>query len=194
MVEAADINQAAPPAPQEQVAVETATSTVTVTGAAPMTVDVQARPEADTGLIAAHEQVMHLLIREFYPDHTPRESDPHKVYFDRARKRLKDLGRLKCWICGTTENIQLHHTMVEEALKNGVDVTKFEELYPEFGITTDEQFLEWVEGSENNLTALCFSHHIGILGIHFLPYPSWVSQRWWKQGEEVPGMVVRAPK
>lgn len=138
----------------------------------------------------AHTQTITLHITESYPAHLPREEDPHYVYFHAAHKRLKALGAMKCWICGTTENIELHHSTVEFALANGVDITEFETLYPEFGITTDEQFLEWVEG-EGNLLCLCLAHHRSILGIHSLPYPNWLPQRFWKHELAVPAQVTR---
>ena len=139
--------------------------------------------------IQAHIQTVTIHIAEHYPSHEPRTEDPHYKYFNAARKRLADLGKLVCWICGTTEQVELHHSMVEFALSNGVDIQKFETLYPEFGITTDEQFLWWVEG-EGNLTPLCKLHHTGILGVHVLPYPVWEPQRFWKHELQPPANVL----
>src|SRR5205807_103971 len=97
--------------------------------------------------------------------------------------------KLKCWICGSDKQIELHHSTVEFSLANGVDVSRFEELYPEFGIGTDEQFLEFVEG-EGNLTPLCKLHHTGILGVHCLPYPVWLPQRFWRKELDTPAEVI----
>lgn len=134
---------------------------------------------------AAHTQQITIHFEEHYPSHEPRETDPHYKYFHEAHDRLQKLGKLTCWICGTDQQIELHHSTVEFALANGVDVTKFTELYPEFGIKDDETFLQWVEG-EGNLTPLCKLHHTGILGVHVLPYPVWLPQRFWRKDLAVP--------
>lgn len=130
-------------------------------------------------VVAAHVQRVTLHITEHIPAHEDRAKSPYHHYFEAARKRLKALGKYQCWICGTEQNLEAHHTLVEESLKYGVDVKRFEQLYPEFGICSDEDFLKFVEG-ESNLTILCRTHHTGILGIHVLPYPLWVTQRFYR--------------
>lgn len=135
-------------------------------------------PVADP-ITAAHVQNVTLHITECIPAHEPRASDPHYKYFNEARTRLAALGKLQCWVCGTTEQIELHHSTVEFAFANGVDLTKFEKLYPEFKIESDEDFLKWIEG-EGNLLPLCKLHHTGIMGIHILDYPVWLIQRFYR--------------
>lgn len=134
-----------------------------------------------------HTETVTLHLQYFFPDHTPRSDDPHYHLFNEARARMKRLGLLKCWICGTEENIEVHHSIVEFALQNGVDIEKFKHLYPEFHITNDEDFAAFVEGPEN-LTALCHAHHTGAMGIHCLPAPAWNALRFWKDTLPVPGM------
>jgi len=105
---------------------------------------------------AAHYQSTTIHIREAVPEHPPRVGDPHYKYFNQAKARLTKLGKMKCWV-GNHEcagDLELHHSLVEYSLQEGVDISKFEELYPEFGLTSDEQFLEFIEG-EGNLTVLC---------------------------------------
>ena len=144
-------------------------------------------------IVAAHTQRTTLHIVEAFPDHTPRASDIHYRFFNAAHARLKKLGKLVCWInnADCAGQIELHHTICEFALANGVDVAHFEQLYPEFGITTDEQFLEWVEGPEN-LTPLCLYHHRGNGGVHCLPGPIWLPQRFWRAGLVAPAHVETA--
>lgn len=145
---------------------------------------------------AAHEQQVTLRIVEFFPSHEPRESDPHYAAFNAVRHRLKASGKLVCWVCGHDEAvagqpIELHHNVVEYALANGVDLTRFEEKFPEFCKTdeTEEEFLAWVE-SEGNLLPLCKLHHTGAQGIHVLPYPCWRALSVWKDGLEAPGRLT----
>jgi hypothetical protein len=136
-----------------------------------------------------HNQKVTIELLAVYPDHEPRNEDPHYVYFREARERLKSLGKLRCWICGTDKNVELHHDKVEYALINGVDIEKFRETFPEFGISSDEDFLRFVE-SEGNLTPLCTLHHRGYLGIHNLPYPLWLPQKFWKSNLPPPARTI----
>lgn len=141
----------------------------------------------------AHTQKVHLDILEFFPDHEPRESDPHYHLFNDARAKLKAAGKWVCWACGKTEAqvgspLEAHHSTIEFALANGVDVLKFKERFPEFNVSTDEELFAFVEG-ESNLTILCTDHHRGLHGIHSLPYPCWVAQAFWKDGLPAPGVV-----
>ena len=156
---------------------------------------VNAAPMSACAIVAAHTQRTTLHVVECYPSHEPREGDPHYHFFNEARARLKKLGKLTCWIANgdCAGQIELHHSTCEFALANGVDVSKFASLYPEFGITTDEQFLEFVEG-EGNLTPLCKIHHTGILGCHVIPAPNWLPQRFWKSGLIAPAHIERAAK
>ena len=117
----------------------------------------------------------------YYPDHEPREDDPHYSLFNATRARLVKLGSLKCWRCGATEKIELHHSEIEFSLQNGVDPAKFEAAHPEFRITSDDEFQAWVEG-EGNLLPLCMECHRGTVGIHHVPYPCWLIGRYWKTG------------
>lgn len=134
-------------------------------------------------MAAQHDQKITLHIVEHYPSHEPRAGDPHYHFFNAARARLQKLGKLTCWV-GNHEcagQIELHHDKVEFALANGVDVARFAKLYPEFGIIGDDDFLRAIE-SEGNLTPLCKRHHTGNLGIHCLPYPVWLPQRFYRLG------------
>lgn len=148
---------------------------------------------ADDGMTAAHSTVIHRAILETFPSHEPRETDVHYHIFNETRARLKRLGKLVCWIgnadCDHTHPIELHHDLVEFALAKIVDVDHFRQLYPEFGVESDEDFLAWVE-SEGNLLPLCKLHHTGILGIHVLSYPGWRPQRFMKAGALAPERKV----
>lgn len=141
----------------------------------------------------AHSVTEHLTLLQLYPEHIERQNDPHYHAFNAARNRLKRLGKLVCWInnadCDHEHPVELHHSTVEFALANIVDVAHFRELYPEFHIESDDAFLEWVE-SEGNLLPLCKMHHTGILGIHVIHYPGWLVQRFMKAGIQAPERKV----
>lgn len=164
----------------------------TITPAATTTVAVTEAGDGTTTVVVtpAHEQAETLRVLEFFPEHVPRQNDKHYPLFEAARKRLADAGRLICWRCGSTDHPELHHTLCEYALQNGVDVTRFEELYPEFGIKDDEDFFRWVEQDEHNLTVLCVKCHRGVEGIHLLPYPTWIAGRYWRKDLPTPGQIT----
>lgn len=142
-----------------------------------------------TTITAAHVQTVTLHIQENIPSHPTRDTDPYYHFFNEARARMKRQGLLKCWMCGTTERIELHHNIVEFSLATGVDIAKFAQLYPEFGVIDDDTFERFIEG-EGNLTPLCKLHHTGVLGIHTLNYPQWQAMRFWKRELAPPEQLV----
>ena len=136
-------------------------------------------------VVAAHTERLTLSLVIAYPAHEPRASDPHYAVFEQTRQRLGKLGKLVCWI-GNADcqgDIELHHDKVEFSLINDIDPGKFAEAY---GLQlSDEEFMAYVE-SEGNLLPLCIYHHRGHGGIHCLPYPLWVVQRYLCDGVHAP--------
>jgi hypothetical protein len=120
----------------------------------------------------AHEQEVTIRLIERWPAHEPREKDPNYHLFAQAKERLKRQGLLKCVVDSDYHygQIELHHSKVEFAHINDIDLDKFNEAY---GLhLTDEAFQEYVE-QEGNLEPLCTLHHRGQEGIHSLPEPEW---------------------
>lgn len=148
-------------------------------------------PTNERATTPAHKQIEVFHLEYNYPEHEPRETDPHYHLFNEARKRLEKLGRLECWIDNEdcAGGIELHHAQVEFALANDVDVQLFDHLYPELHCTDDEEFLAFVE-SEGNLLPLCVQHHRGLLGIHTIHYPAWLVQRVMAKGVQAPERKV----
>lgn len=139
--------------------------------------------------VAAHTQIDREAIVFYYPDHQPRETDPHYHLFNAAKKRILAAG-VGCWICGTRENLELHHSECEYAAATGVDVERFTELFPDYHVTDEESFLCYVE-SEGNLQVLCALHHRSpYAGIHHCPFPNWKLQRYWRK--DLPAPVQNA--
>lgn len=154
---------------------------------------------SNLAMVPQHTQSLNLHLVEFFPSHEPREADSHYHLFNEARKKLKASGRWACWVCGQTEEqlgepLELHHTVVEYALQNGIDIEKFKHKFPEFNVTTDEEFFAFVEGSEANLTVLCRDHHRGLHGVHSLPMPVWRALAVWRDDLPSPAQVIRGDK
>lgn len=120
--------------------------------------------------VAAHEQAEthHYVIA--YPAHEPRKDDPHYRDFEEYRRRTKGTARCQFAVevsddseCDHEHPLELHHSHVEFALQNGVDLARLEHLYP--GISNPDEVGAWVE-SAANLTWYCRAHHRGHGGIH----------------------------
>ena len=126
-------------------------------------------PHARKGhLTAAHDQAVTHRYTVHYPDHAPRESDPHYVDFEAYRRRTRKTAR--CAFaerigddaeCGGT--LELHHSHVEFALANEVDLELLERDYP--GVSDTGRVGAWIE-SAANLQWLCTAHHRGPGGVH----------------------------
>jgi len=116
----------------------------------------------------AHDQSITNRYVVHFPEHSPRENDPHYKDFNAFRKATKDTA--KCSLgehrndfsdCGG--GLELHHAHIEFSLQNGVDLRWLEVDYP--GVSNPEEVGEWVE-SAANLMWLCEKHHRGVGGIH----------------------------
>lgn len=114
--------------------------------------------------VVTHHYIVH------YPDHAPRESDPHYRDFEAYRRRTK--ATAQCAIgqhrndfseCSLDKPLELHHAHIEFSLQNGVDLKWLEADYP--GVSDPNTVGAWVE-SANNLIWLCEAHHRGAGGVH----------------------------
>lgn len=123
-----------------------------------------------TPLTDAHDrQVTHRYVMH-YPEHAPRDGDPHYRDFDAYRRsHVKDA---KCAIgehrgdfseCDLTHPLELHHSHVEFSLQNGIDLKWLEADYP--GVSDPDSVGAWVE-SGSNFEFLCRRHHRGAGGVH----------------------------
>lgn len=125
--------------------------------------------------VPAHSQkVTHSYIIA-YPPHPARKSDPHYKDFEALRNKLK--SDPATWVCAEgahrndfsecdlTQPLELHHSHIEFALQNGVELTWLEKDYP--GVSNPDEVGAWVE-SAANLTLYCVRHHIGAEGVHLL--------------------------
>ena len=118
-----------------------------------------------------------------YPDHQPREDDPHykdfKHYHDKTKK---DPEIYQCAVgkhrgdfseCSLDKPLELHHSHVEFSLANGVDLTWLEADYP--GISNKDEVGAWIETAEN-LEWLCEAHHRGPGGKHVAAYADFTAE------------------
>lgn len=119
----------------------------------------------------------------------PNEAERHESpMFRQAKKRLKEDGHYRCWICGTTANIQIHHYGAEwmyASLVNFDALKDFCETWDVYGYgrLLRQQPINTVDDIRN-LMALCAGHHEEVdredggtgTGIHNLTFSTWLIQ------------------
>ncbi len=106
-----------------------------------------------------------------YPEHGPREGDPHYRTFEAYRRRTRDTAKCQFGVdrggdfseCDRDHPLELHHFHVEWAMLNEVDFAILEHEYP--GISDPSVVGAWIE-SAPNLLWLCRWHHRGHGGVH----------------------------
>lgn len=118
-------------------------------------------------MVDEHDQNVTHSYTIHYPEHGPREGDPH--YIDFEHYRAQHIATAKCAFAGTasesqcTTQLELHHAHIEFALQNGVDFQVLERYFP--GISDPNTVGAWVE-TEQNFQWLCSFHHRGHGGTH----------------------------
>lgn len=136
--------------------------------------------------VEQHSQERHLIEDVLYPAHDPRKaSEEYRKVHHHLVVELNE----PCWICGIRqtnlpegEHMETHHFWVEWALANGLDpMLVVKDFDPDKILTADAAdawLRQWLD-SEGNMLVLCPDHHRhGLVGIHMITYPAWVSQRW----------------
>lgn len=117
--------------------------------------------------IAAHSQSTTHNYLMHYPEHPARPDDPHYVDFEAYRRN--HIASAQCLYKSSadgdqcTDQLELHHKIVEFSLQNGVDLAVLEKDFP--GISDPSQVGAWVE-SDPNFEWLCSFHHRGHGGVH----------------------------
>jgi len=119
------------------------------------------------------------------PDHA--EPRFESEVFRAAKERLKADGHYRCWVCGTTDNLQVHHFIVEYMFQPLEDLSRVKEVAEQLDIYGYGRLLknQPLTSSEDVrcLMVLCQSHHTGVnheggngTGIHDLSFPSFIIQ------------------
>jgi hypothetical protein len=142
-----------------------------------------------SGVVPAHDVTESHRYTVHYPDHQPRQSDPHYKDFEAYRRRTK--ATAKCSVgeargdftdCQPGPNswptgLELHHDHVEFALENAVDLALLDKVYP--GVSNPDEVGAWVE-SADNLVWLCTFHHRGHGGVHVASSSDYEAERFIK--------------
>jgi hypothetical protein len=120
------------------------------------------------------------------PEHHERTESAE---FDATKKRLREDGHYHCYICGTEENIQIHHRALEYMFTNVGDMEKVKAFCEEWDVYGYGKLLKnkpmTSQDDIRNAMALCGAHHTGVdhennstgTGIHSLSFSSWIIQK-----------------
>lgn len=120
------------------------------------------------------------------PTHADRVESPA---FREAKARLRHDGHYRCWVCGTTDAIQIHHRAAEYMFAAIVDYDLLKTFCEEwdpfgYGKLLRHQPMTTVDDVRNCLP-LCVAHHVSVdhadggggTGIHDLTFPTWIMQK-----------------
>lgn len=127
-----------------------------------------------------------------YPVH------PKRIETPLFRRTRRDLKRLRCFICDRSDTLEIHHFYVEKYSQNTIDWKKFGEFAKNcYNIQTGENIganFNWNEvaadpdifvDSCHNMVVLCKQHHTsGNKGLHHVPFPDWILQKYPKDNFE----------
>jgi len=158
----------------------------------PLTVlepDEKKKEEEKLAKISYHSRKMsnHYIVN--YPDHPKRTES---ALYRQTRKKLKFMP---CFICDRVnvegeQSNEIHHFYIEKVAASAIDWIKFGEFAQEcFHLQTGENIgkkFDWKEVEKNpeifvdspeNMIVLCKKHHTGRIGIHHVPFPDWILQK-----------------
>lgn len=134
------------------------------------------------------EHTEHRVLKDFAidPDHADRTES---AAFREAKARLKQDGHFQCYVCGSEENLQVHHRAGEYMFANVLDFDRVKAFVEEwdiygYGRLLKAQPLVTLDDVRNQMV-LCQAHHTGVnhedggggTGIHSLTFPSWIAQK-----------------
>jgi hypothetical protein len=120
------------------------------------------------------------------PDHADRTTSAE---FEASVSRLKEDEHYKCWVCGGSDNLQVHHRAVEYMYANIANYDLAKEFLEEWDVYGYGKLLKnrpmLSKDDIRNQMVLCQEHHTGVdqennktgTGIHDLTFSSWVIQK-----------------
>lgn len=138
-------------------------------------------------IIPEHKDTSILKESVIIPQHGERKES---ALFRNSKKKLREDGHYKCWVCDKTENLEVHHFLCSWAMQNICDYDKLKELTISFdlygyGKKHADRPLISVDDIRN-LVVLCRYHHKETYtGIHNITFPTWILQKVGKDNVEV---------
>jgi hypothetical protein len=151
-----------------------------------------------TDVTKIHEERESLAVDVNVPGHGPRVSTP---LFIKTRKHLIEREGGRCWVCGRTAEeaghpLEAHHYPIERSFAEMIDWSPGAQIrkdFPTFGWGSFEESnpYTFVDDMNVNGRLLCKDHHIGKdEGVHALPEPVWLAQRYGKEGYQFSSVEI----
>jgi hypothetical protein len=141
-------------------------------------------------IVESHKIVRNLTEVVITPEHEEREESS---VFRKSKERLREDGHYECYVCGSKNNLQVHHYGGEWSLSNALDYKKLKSFLEEWDVYGYGKLLKNVPLTSiddiRNCMVLCQEHHTGgkkdgsANGIHNITFPAWISQKLVKHGE-----------
>jgi hypothetical protein len=135
-------------------------------------------------VVQAHRIVRMLKEIVITPAHAKRKESPE---FRNAKKRLRQDGHYRCWICGDTKKLQVHHYGGEWSLEGDFAMDLLKQFLQEWDVYGYSHLLRNLPlttvDDVRNMMVLCQKHHTGEgHGIHEITFPIWITQKICKSG------------
>lgn len=119
------------------------------------------------------------------PQHEDRKESSE---FGKSKRKLKKDGHFQCWVCGSTNKLQVHHFLYEWCIKDTCDFEKLKEVSEQLDIYGYGKLMKDIPITSvddiRNMMVLCQEHHTGGVssdgvanGIHNISFPTWISQK-----------------
>lgn len=138
-----------------------------------------------------HEEKETLSVDVLLPGHEARVTTP---LFRHSRQALEQREGGRCFVCGCTADkvgpLEAHHHPIERSFAEMIDwgpSSRMRRDFPlfdwaAFDAAGSDPYL-FVDDMRVNGLLLCKAHHIGKdEGIHALPFPIWMAQRYGREG------------
>lgn len=144
-----------------------------------------------------HEEKETLSVDVFLPGHEPRTTTP---LFLHSKKKLVERVGGRCWVCGCTADevgpLEAHHSPIERSFAEMIDWSEGSAVrrdFPQFDWANfdPKDPYTFVDDMAVNGLLLCKAHHIGKdEGIHALPWPIWLAQRYGREGYQFSAVEI----
>lgn len=143
-----------------------------------------------TDVTKIHEEKNTFQVDVNIPGHDPRVTTP---LFEKSRKHLLLREGGRCWVCNCTSEetghpLEAHHYPIERSFADMIDWgpdSQIRKDFPSFGWGSFDEAhpYSFVDDMNVNGRLLCKAHHTGKdEGVHDLPEPVWLAQRYGKEG------------
>jgi len=154
--------------------------------------------------VQMHKQSRNLFEVVITPEHDDRTESPE---FRKSKEQLKTDGHFKCWVCGSVNDLQVHHYAAEWSLADDVDFDKLKAFCEEWDVYGYGNFYKDTPMTSvddiRNMLVLCQQHHTGVdhddsnsgTGIHSMTFPAFIMQKLSKKDQNpIPQVGQNADK